>query len=216
MTEAMKSVIIMMESAGIKEMMRSVNSTTSVHNIAMTEAMKSVTAMMESAGIKDSIELVKKVVIPINEPATLKIQVNQPNVYTNLDEEHESGLDYVINTIVASYPWLTVVRDGLRAKKFSEVVIAIVIIFLLDSMRTYLINLAFVDNDKYQINRNYAPVKTSPESGMKNIINRLDKDTFVEKIDEEGVYIKIKYINKDGESKEVWIDRIYITEWTDD
>ncbi len=128
-------------------------------------------------------------------------------------ENEKSVYDDIVQILSEMSPDINIFLKSLKAKNYKKLILAIILHFLLYSFYYYQLHNELFNSDKYyKINRNNVRVRLTPSiENSKNIITKLNKNTFIEKTDSKNGWIKVRFELEDGIEKEGWIFRTMLT-----
>lgn len=111
------------------------------------------------------------------------------------------------------FPEINVITKYYENKNYKKSAIALIRFMIIYLFISYQLYTEFIDKDKYYTaNRDNVRVRLSPEKNNNtNIITKLSKNTYLEKIDSENGWIKVRFELDDGIEKEGWIFRTMLT-----
>ncbi len=120
-------------------------------------------------------------------------------------------------TLCEMSPDINILKSSIESEKYRKFIIAIIIILISNSFPLYNIYDGLLNNDiHYKSNRNNVRVRSTPtKENNSNIITKLHKNTYVEKIGYSDGWVNIKFELEDGIEKEGWIYRTMLTKIED-
>lgn len=132
---------------------------------------------------------------------------------TIISEEENSLIDETLQAISDISPEIGTFIKSLELKKYKKATIFMMIWFIYNILPIYqLYNDVFNSDSHYKINRDNVRVRLSPnKEDNTNIITQLNKNTYIEKLDSENGWAKVRFEFDDGIEKEGWIYRTMIT-----
>jgi len=132
---------------------------------------------------------------------------------TIISEEENSLINETLQVISDISPEIATFIKSLELKKYKKATIFMMIWFIYNILPIYqLYNDVFNSDSHYKVNRDNVRVRLSPnKEDNTNIITKLNKNTYIEKLDSENGWAKVRFEFDDGIEKEGWIYRTMIT-----
>ncbi len=125
----------------------------------------------------------------------------------NIKDTDEKIISQIAEVLFHSVPELNTIKNTLSKKQYFKMSIYLIV----NLIRLYLYVLALMSlfEDKnlnsYVINRNNVLVKSEPSKENSELIIKLNRNHYVEKIDSNKNSIKIEFENENGELLEGWV-----------
>ncbi|UYF42700.1 SH3 domain-containing protein [Aliarcobacter cryaerophilus] len=130
-----------------------------------------------------------------------------------LTKKDKKILEEIFDSIKHQLPDINYLSEKLSKKKY--IAILIYILFSIPSILTIYgeyFKKDGISNSYYKINRNNVRIRTEPSTDINsNIIIKLNKNVFVEKIDSYKNWFKVEFEDDNGEEKQGWIRRDMLT-----
>lgn len=138
-------------------------------------------------------------------------------IIENQDEKISDSEKYLIRDFLeiseVAFPEINVITKYYEDRNYKKSAIALIRFLIIYLFISYQLYNEFIDKDKhYAVNRDNVRVRLSPEKNNNtNIITKLNKNIYLEKLDSENGWIKVRFELDDGIEKEGWIFRTMIT-----
>lgn len=132
---------------------------------------------------------------------------------TAITQEEKSLIDEALQVISEISPEIGTFIQSLELQNYKKATIFMMIWFIYNILPIYqLYNDVFNSDTHYKVNRDNVRVRLLPnKEDNTNIITKLNKNTYIEKLDSENGWAKVRFEFDDGIEKEGWIYRTMIT-----
>ena len=128
------------------------------------------------------------------------------------DNEKEIINDFLEVSEIA-FPEISVITKHYEDRNYKKTAVALIRFMIIYFFISYQVYIEFIDIDKhYKVNRDNVRVRMSPQKdNSNNIITKLSKNTYIERIGSDNGWVKVRFELEDGVEKEGWIFRTMIT-----
>jgi predicted transcriptional regulator len=132
---------------------------------------------------------------------------------TVITEEENSLINETLQVISDISPEIGTFIKSLELKKYKKATIFMMIWLIYNVLPIYQLYNNISNNDShYKTNRDNVRVRLSPnKEDNTNVITKLNKNTYIEKLNSENGWAKIRFELDDGIEKEGWIYRTMLT-----
>jgi hypothetical protein len=131
-----------------------------------------------------------------------------------LQEDEETKIvDEAFDVLCEMSPDANILQSSIHSTQCKRAIIILFIIFIFNIPDIYTFYKTVLQTHiHYKVNKNNVRVRTSPDKSQNdNILLKLNKDTYVEKVDEDGAWVKIEFESDNGLQKEGWVYRTLIS-----
>ena len=151
----------------------------------------------------------------INEITNLEINKYFKTLMTDEVEDinEKNFVDESFQVLCEMNPDLNILKSSIDSTKYRKFIIVIIFIIISNSFNIYNFYNQLLDSDiHYKSNRDNVRVRLTPtKESTSNIITKLSKNTYVEKIGTSNGWINIKFELSDGVETDGWIYRSMLT-----
>lgn len=162
------------------------------------------------------IEELNEILKSLNLPSMAIEETIQSKVEEQIDsltKEDKKSLEEIFDSLKYIFPDISYLSEKLSKRQY--IAILIFIIFNIPTIYSFYeehFKQNVISDSYYKINRNNVRVRTEPSTdNTSNIIVKLNKNVFVEKIDSHKNWLKIEFEDDNGEEKQGWIRRDMLT-----
>jgi hypothetical protein len=131
----------------------------------------------------------------------------------NIEEENKILIKEQLEIIKKLSPELHIFLEAFDKKKYISLIFILMYILIINSYSIYSFYTSLINSDRhYKVNRNNVYIRSTPFKEKNNILIKLNKNTYIEKIESnDNGWIKIQFELEDGVEEEGWIYRTMIT-----
>ena len=129
------------------------------------------------------------------------------------EKEEEDLINETLQVIAEVNPEMKSFINILQLKHYKKATIFVLVWFICNIIPMYhMYNEIFNSDIHYKVNRENVRVRLSPTTiDNSNIITKLHKNTYIEKLDSQDGWTKVRFELDDGIEKEGWIYRTMLT-----
>ncbi len=209
------------------------------------EAQKEINSMLKASTLGNSFTLMQETLKPIStfsklldtkfeSESLLQSKINEITSQYNDQLEINEYIDLLMNDEVEDInekniidesfeilckisPDMNILKSSIDSIKYRKIIITIIFIIIFNSLNFYTIYNQLSNNDiHYKANRDNVRIRLTPTNkDNSNIITKLNKNTYVEKIGSSNGWVNIKFELSDGIEQDGWIYRTMLTKIED-
>jgi len=224
------------------DLQNTIESMRSVANIARTmaspmmETQKMVNAHLKASGMLETVSSMKDtfktfeslgymVDTKFENESLLQLKINEINDESiNLllneqieDQKEKDIIDESFDILCEISSEFNILKSSITSTKYKRAVLVIFLFFVMNSFNIYSFYNQLSNNDiHYQSNCNNLRIRSTPTSeDNTNIITKINKNVYVEKIGSKDKWVNVRFEYSDGVEKEGWIYRTKLTKIED-
>jgi hypothetical protein len=188
----------------------------------MQETLKPISTFSKLLDTKfENESLLQSRIIEITNQYNDKLEINEYIDILMNDEikdiNEKNIIDESFEILCEMSPDINILKSSIDSTKYRKIIITIIFILVFNSLNFYTIYNQLSNNDvHYKANRDNVRIRLTPTNkDNSNIITKLNKNTYVEKIGSNNGWINIKFELSDGIEKDGWIYRTMLTKIED-
>jgi len=144
---------------------------------------------------------------------TILDNIEMSEVEEDITKEEKNIIKEILQVITDLSPDIGILIKSFELQNYKKVTIFIIIWFLYNILPMYQLHNDILNSDThYKVNRDNVRVRLSPNiENNKNVITKLSKNTYIEKLDSKDGWTKVRFEFSDGIEKEGWVYRTMLT-----